>query len=409
MDYYNSHSRRNSGSSHAHSTISQANSTRPILMPLEPPAAPFAVSPAMSRSSSPGRDSSSVSLSVNYLPTKFSAAPPGARRRKAGKPSALPKQGGGLDAFKSNEARMGGDDDDSGWFNGKEGGRTSRKLRWNKFKWMLFFANLVLTIYMLGGLICTLLTWFNVWKQADIVRVGSRTELVMTTVAATFGLLVSVIGWAGILTNNRSFLAVYTFLLWISLALLVVPGYLSYKRRSLNLEGKINAQWSRNLGAEGRLRIQNELGCCGYFSPYVEATVSQTCYARSVLPGCKKPYWDYQKVALQRWYTIVFSLVPAHILIMIIALLCSNHVTYRFGKGMMPKAYRLSMNSMAVIMDNYASQLAEQYGTDVASEIMSRSRSNLALNESMTYPSQQTTRDHHKYDSLARAAPEGAN
>jgi hypothetical protein len=34
--------------------------------------------------------------------------------------------------------------------------------------------------------------------------------------------------------------------------------------------------------------------------------------------------------------------------------LCSNHVTYRFGKGMMPKAYRLSMNSMAVIMDNYA-------------------------------------------------------
>ena len=35
-------------------------------------------------------------------------------------------------------------------------------------------------------------------------------------------------------------------------------------------------------------------------------------------------------------------------------LLCSNHVTYRFGKGMTPKAYRLDMSSMAVIMDNYA-------------------------------------------------------
>ncbi|KAJ7719586.1 hypothetical protein B0H16DRAFT_1739291 [Mycena metata] len=36
-------------------------------------------------------------------------------------------------------------------------------------------------------------------------------------------------------------------------------------------------------------------------------------------------------------------------------LLCSNHVTYRFGKGMMPKAYRLSREAMAVIMEQYAS------------------------------------------------------
>ena len=38
-------------------------------------------------------------------------------------------------------------------------------------------------------------------------------------------------------------------------------------------------------------------------------------------------------------------------------LLRSNHITYRFGKGMMPKAYRLSMNSMAVIMGNYAKRV----------------------------------------------------
>jgi len=37
------------------------------------------------------------------------------------------------------------------------------------------------------------------------------------------------------------------------------------------------------------------------------------------------------------------------------------------------------MNSMAVIMDNYASQLAEQYGEDVASDVLARSRSNLHL------------------------------
>jgi len=34
---------------------------------------------------------------------------------------------------------------------------------------------------------------------------------------------------------------------------------------------------------------------------------------------------------------------------------------------------------MAVIMDNYANQLAEQYGGDVASEVLASSRSNLQL------------------------------
>jgi len=99
-----------------------------------------------------------------------------------------------------------------------------------------------------------------------------------------------------------------------------------------------------------------------------------------MLPGCKGPYIRYERVALQRWYIASFALVPLQLFIMVAALLCSNHVTYRFGKGMTPKAYRLSMNSMAVIMDNYANQLAEQYGGDVASEILARSRSNLQLN-----------------------------
>jgi hypothetical protein len=57
---------------------------------------------------------------------------------------------------------------------------------------------------------------------------------------------------------------------------------------------------------------------------------------------------------LYLWYTIAFSLVPLQLVIMLAGLLCSNHVTYRFGKGMMPKAYRLSMASMGIIMDNYA-------------------------------------------------------
>ena len=211
-----------------------------------------------------------------------------------------------------------------------------------------------MTIYSLAALVVCLLTWFDVWQHADIIRTGNRPELILSTVAASIGIFTSVIGWAGILLNNRGFLAWYTFLSWITFAFLVTPGYITYKKRTFNLEGKVNAQWSQKLGAEGRMRIQNQLKCCGYFSPFIEATISQTCYARSILPGCKLPYMQFERFVLKRWYAAVFILVPVHIAVMVAALLCSNHITYRFGKGMMPEAYRLNLSTMAVIMENYA-------------------------------------------------------
>ncbi|KAJ7719573.1 hypothetical protein B0H16DRAFT_1795111, partial [Mycena metata] len=125
---------------------------------------------------------------------------------------------------------------------------------------------------------------------------------------------------------------------------------------------EVNQQWSQELGAAGRLTIQSVLGCCGYFSPFVEAAVSATCYPRSILPGCKQQFFEFQENALTRWYIVSFGLVPVHIAIMAAGLLCSNHVTYRFGKGMMPKAYRLSREAMAVVMEQCVSQLADQYG-----------------------------------------------
>jgi len=389
--------------------------------PLAPPIVPFAGIGSLTRGNS------DVSLSVNYLPAKFPATLLSSggsltRKRKGGKNGLdpiVPKRGGGVEAFRSGEARMPGQGDDDydgvqgGWFGGKEGGRTApKRLRWNRFKWVLFFANMLLSSYSLVALVFCLLTWFNVWTHADTVRVGNRPELVVSTLAASFGVVTSVVGWAGILLNNRSFLAVYTFFLWLTFAFLVVPGYVSYRRQAFNLEGKINAQWSRQLSADLRARIQNQLKCCGYFSPFVEATVTQTCYARSVLPGCKKPYMDFEHIVLRRWYIVAFAIVPFHIFVILAGLLCSNHVTYRFGKGMMPKAYRLSLNSMAVIMDNYANQLAEQYGSDVASEILAKSRSNLHLDSMQPMPPYSTNHHpvyHAKYDSIGSRAPDGAS
>lgn len=203
-------------------------------------------------------------------------------------------------------------------------------------------------------MIVCLLTWFDVWAHAGVVRTGNHTELAISTIAASLGVFTSIMGWAGVLLNNRSFLAWHTFLAWMTFAFLVSPGYITYKRHTFNLEGKINAQWSEQLGSIGRLKIQDKLQCCGYFSPFVEATISQTCYSRSILPGCKSRYLQFERLILEKWYRAIFILVPLHMVVMVAGLICSNHITYRFGKGMMPEAYRLNMRTMVVIMDNYA-------------------------------------------------------
>ncbi|KAF8167113.1 tetraspanin Tsp2 family [Crassisporium funariophilum] len=369
-------SRRSSIISHANSAYSQAGSTRHMLADmsnasssdygglLNPPKPPFAGMRG-SRDNLSLQSNSNLSLTVNYLPSKFSSSlgsAGGVRYRKSGKggdePN-FPKRGGGLEAFRTNESRM---------------PQGKGRLRWNKFKWILFFTNTLLTLYSLAALVVCLLTWFDVWENADVIRAGNRSELVLSTVAACIGIFTSVIGWAGILLNNRGFLAWYTFLTWITFGFLVIPGYLTYKRRTFNLEGKVNAQWSRSLRSEGRLRIQNQLKCCGYFNPFIEATISQTCYARSILPGCKRDYLQFERKILGIWFKAVFGLVPVHLAVMIAGLLCSDHITYRFGKGMMPEAYRLNLSTMAVIMDNYANQLADQYGADVAGQILKRSQ-----------------------------------
>ncbi|KAK2461123.1 hypothetical protein APHAL10511_006650 [Amanita phalloides] len=363
--------------------VSSGSSTHPMLADarLDPPVSPR---PFLSRPDSP----SGTSLTVNYIPSKFpqTLLSPGLgpyRRKVKGTPG-LPKVGGGVDAFRSGETRIGNRHDED--YNGIMMGGYSKgrkKLKWTRFKWILFIANVLLTCYSVIALIACLLLWFNVFKHSDVILTANQPELVSSTIAAVFGVFTSTIGWAGIILNNRAFLAVYCLLSWITFGALVIPGYLSYKRHSFNLEGKINSQWSRDLGTADRLRIQNELRCCGYYSPYVEATITATCYSRSVLPGCKSGFLSFQRLILKKWYTAVFGLVPAHIFVMFSGLLCANHVTYRFGKGLTPKAYRLDMGSVATIMDHYATELAEQYGVEVADNILKRSNLNLSTMSNM--------------------------
>jgi hypothetical protein len=154
--------------------------------------------------------------------------------------------------------------------------------------------------------------------------------------------ITSMFGWAGLMLNNRSFLAVYTLLLWISFIFVVAPGYIAYKKRTFNLNGKVNQTWSRGLTIDQRRTVQVTLECCGFYSPFIEAAAdSGRCYARSLLPGCKGVLIEFQKKVLQYIYICSFSIVPVHLGLIVTALLCADHITYRFGKGVTPKEYRV--------------------------------------------------------------------
>jgi len=88
-----------------------------------------------------------ASLSINYVPSKFTKlhAPGDYAHRRA-------KTGGGRDAFGRDAQRMGMmgtvDDDEGVVFQLGKGGLKKKKpkLRWNRFKWVLFVANTVVSM-----------------------------------------------------------------------------------------------------------------------------------------------------------------------------------------------------------------------------------------------------------------------
>jgi len=100
-------------------------------------------------------------------------------------------------------------------------------------------------LYSWGALVVSLFTWFDVWKNADVIRTGNHPELIPST--ARVGTFTSIIGWVGILLNNRSFLT----------SVINIVHSVS----------KTSVQWS------------------GYFNPFVAATTTQCYYVRGILPS----------------------------------------------------------------------------------------------------------------------------
>ncbi|KAF8817045.1 hypothetical protein BYT27DRAFT_7332980 [Phlegmacium glaucopus] len=166
--------------------------------------------------------------------------------------------------------------------------------------------------------------------------------LILITWAASMLLFTALLGMTGTLLNSRPILAVYTLLLWPAFISLLSVGYVAYKRDAFSLDHKLNLSWSRHYNPLGRLTIQDSLQCCGFYSPLHAASPSKQCYLRTPLPGCKGKLYNSEHQNLSRIWRSAFALVPLHMVNLVVALLCANHTTNTFGKGITPKQYRLS-------------------------------------------------------------------
>ena len=165
--------------------------------------------------------------------------------------------------------------------------------------------------------------------------------LVLLTLSASILLLTGCIGLTGALLNSRPLLAMYALLLWPALFALLAVGYPAYKRYAFALDRKLSLAWSEYYTPLGRRIVQDALGCCGFYNALHAAAPGARCYPRTSLPGCKGALWRFERTNLAAVWSAVFALVPVHILNIFVALLCANHVTRTFGKGITPKRYRL--------------------------------------------------------------------
>ncbi|KAJ3556761.1 hypothetical protein NM688_g1847 [Phlebia brevispora] len=251
--------------------------------------------------------------------------------------------------------------------------------RWTIHKWCLFLSICTLFAYGTGGLICAVLTWFRAWAHADVMYVADYDVLVLITLASSIVLMTCIIGITGTILNSRPILAVYAVLLWPALISILAIGYTSYKRYAFSLDRKLNLAWSQWYTPYGRLIIQDSLRCCGYYSPLHEASPSSQCYVRSMLPGCKGKLLRFERASLAMVWSTAFGVVPVHIVNIFVALLCANHVTRRFGKGVMPREYRLT--SEDVVSDEERLYKAMEKEGCLARPILARAPSSSVFRE----------------------------
>ncbi|KAF9965909.1 hypothetical protein BGZ70_003813 [Mortierella alpina] len=223
----------------------------------------------------------------------------------------------------------------------------SRKWRsWTRSKILLLLSNTVLLVY---SVICTVVMsmswtgaeWTKPVLNSGIMMIANQNVLYLMMVTAPCGIAVALLGFYGILKQSRKVLSLYAVLLWPLFGLLTSIGYICYRRRNVALYQKLKFSWINEYTRDDRLVIQNALSCCGYRSMADYPSYDLHCFPRAPLPACESLFLQYQQNLLSNTSSAAFSLLPLQLLIMIVALLCSNHIDhlYRSANPITPKLY----------------------------------------------------------------------
>jgi len=249
-------------------------------------------------------------------------------------------------------------------FRDSQGLGINRVGQWTLQKWCLLAS--VTTVCLLGLTFLTfsVLTWFagtsqsnctsdslphfdpTAYPAAPVILITDSPALILITFSSSLLLLASLVGVTGILLNSRPILAVYVLLLFPSFISFVSVGYVTYKKATFSLDAKVSQAWNLWYSAGARTVLQGALGCCGWGGPLHSAAASGMCYPRSPLPGCHGPLLRLERDVLSLAWGTVFSLVPVHLANIFVGLLCANHVTHRFAKGITPARYRLTADDI---------------------------------------------------------------
>lgn len=193
--------------------------------------------------------------------------------------------------------------------------------------------------------VLAILTYLNLWYYSKVAVVSELLILNLILSTGCICLFTSLLGYAGIMLNNRAALTFYNMLMWPCLALIASIGYVAYRKalptRPTILYQRLSQAWHDFFTSTDRKVIQAYLHCCGLKTFTDLPEPSYKCFPRTLLPGCQHKFHDITAKGLQIVYAGAFSLIPVHLVALTSGLLCSNHIDRRFGKGLPPKMYRV--------------------------------------------------------------------
>ncbi|KAG0364619.1 hypothetical protein BGZ54_007332 [Gamsiella multidivaricata] len=205
--------------------------------------------------------------------------------------------------------------------------------RWTKSKWILLLSTIMLLGYSCAVFAVAIGYMTHKFDLSVVVMEFHSNLIYLSLAGGLLGVISALIGLVGIFRENRLWLSIYALLLWPVFALYVSVGYIAFRRSKNHLRARIKDEWIHSYTREQRLVVQRQLKCCGYQDPNWYGAYDLRCFPLTNLPGCHHKYSVYEEKLLSTCTTAAFSLVPFQLLVMVAALLCSNHVDGMLRSG----------------------------------------------------------------------------